>query len=182
MLPYTVCSLLIYIVSIFPSDCVMWFQAINKGPSRLPGSTVDIRIPNRLAGSGADMFHIIETQVNSSSSLSTLFKQSKSLFIRLFTCRQPHFSFLYAVQAFQNLLLFVGRGSTIGFHLNCSTFCHGTGVRHRWTSQNLSTDTSQLFCFTTFLIETKKGNTLTGLSCFLTPCISYFRSWGSSSC
>uniref|UniRef100_A0A4W6F5L2 Integrin, alpha 9 n=1 Tax=Lates calcarifer TaxID=8187 RepID=A0A4W6F5L2_LATCA len=39
------------------------FQAINKGPSRLPGSTVDIRIPNRLAGSGADMFHIIETQV-----------------------------------------------------------------------------------------------------------------------
>uniref|UniRef100_A0A8D0CNV0 Integrin, alpha 9 n=1 Tax=Sander lucioperca TaxID=283035 RepID=A0A8D0CNV0_SANLU len=40
------------------------FQAINKGPSRLPGSTVDIRIPNRLAGSGADMFHIIETQVD----------------------------------------------------------------------------------------------------------------------
>ncbi|XP_053188567.1 integrin alpha-9 [Scomber japonicus] len=39
------------------------FQAINNGPSRLPGSTVDIRIPNRLAGSGADMFHIIETQV-----------------------------------------------------------------------------------------------------------------------
>ncbi|KAK2824157.1 hypothetical protein Q5P01_021332 [Channa striata] len=39
------------------------FQAINKGPSRLPGSTVDIRIPNRLAGSGADMFHILETQV-----------------------------------------------------------------------------------------------------------------------
>ncbi|KAG7230126.1 hypothetical protein INR49_009846, partial [Caranx melampygus] len=30
------------------------FQAINKGPSRLPGSTVDIRIPNRLAGNGAD--------------------------------------------------------------------------------------------------------------------------------
>uniref|UniRef100_A0A8C4EFZ5 Integrin, alpha 9 n=1 Tax=Dicentrarchus labrax TaxID=13489 RepID=A0A8C4EFZ5_DICLA len=30
---------------------------------QLPGSTVDIRIPNRLAGSGADMFHIIETQV-----------------------------------------------------------------------------------------------------------------------
>uniref|UniRef100_H2U7U8 Integrin, alpha 9 n=1 Tax=Takifugu rubripes TaxID=31033 RepID=H2U7U8_TAKRU len=39
------------------------FQAINKGPSRLPGSTVDIRIPNRLVGNGADMFHIIETQV-----------------------------------------------------------------------------------------------------------------------
>uniref|UniRef100_A0A672JHL0 Uncharacterized protein n=1 Tax=Salarias fasciatus TaxID=181472 RepID=A0A672JHL0_SALFA len=39
------------------------FQAINKGPSRLPGSTVDIRIPNRLAGNGADMFHVIETQV-----------------------------------------------------------------------------------------------------------------------
>ncbi|XP_068597010.1 integrin alpha-9 [Brachionichthys hirsutus] len=39
------------------------FQAINKGPSRLPGSVVDIRIPNRLAGSGADMFHLIETQV-----------------------------------------------------------------------------------------------------------------------
>ncbi|KAF3708352.1 Integrin alpha-9 Integrin alpha-RLC Precursor [Channa argus] len=39
------------------------FQAINKGPSRLPGSIVDIRIPNRLVGSGADMFHILETQV-----------------------------------------------------------------------------------------------------------------------
>uniref|UniRef100_A0A3Q3AZJ9 Integrin, alpha 9 n=1 Tax=Kryptolebias marmoratus TaxID=37003 RepID=A0A3Q3AZJ9_KRYMA len=39
------------------------FQAINKGPSRLPGSKVDIRIPNRLAGNGADMFHVIETQV-----------------------------------------------------------------------------------------------------------------------
>ncbi|KAF7659211.1 hypothetical protein LDENG_00001480 [Lucifuga dentata] len=39
------------------------FQAINNGPSRLPGSTVDIRIPNRLAGSGADMFHIVDTQV-----------------------------------------------------------------------------------------------------------------------
>ncbi|MED6231693.1 Integrin alpha-9, partial [Ataeniobius toweri] len=39
------------------------FQAINKGPSRLPGSTVDIRIPNRLAGNGADMFHVVEIQV-----------------------------------------------------------------------------------------------------------------------
>lgn len=44
-------------------------QAINKGPSRLPGSTVDIRIPNRLVGNGADMFHIIETQVDASSIL-----------------------------------------------------------------------------------------------------------------
>uniref|UniRef100_A0A3P8RAX4 Integrin alpha-2 domain-containing protein n=1 Tax=Astatotilapia calliptera TaxID=8154 RepID=A0A3P8RAX4_ASTCA len=40
------------------------FQAINKGPSRLPGSRVDIRIPNRLTGNGAEMFHIIETQVD----------------------------------------------------------------------------------------------------------------------
>ncbi|XP_030628910.1 integrin alpha-9 [Chanos chanos] len=39
------------------------FQVINNGPSRLPGSKVDIRIPNRLAGNGADMFHIIDTQV-----------------------------------------------------------------------------------------------------------------------
>nr|XP_057914149.1 integrin alpha-9 [Doryrhamphus excisus] len=39
------------------------FQVINNGPSRLPGSTVDIRIPNQLAGNGADMFHIVETQV-----------------------------------------------------------------------------------------------------------------------
>ncbi|TTI76914.1 Integrin alpha-9 [Bagarius yarrelli] len=39
------------------------FQVINNGPSRLPGSTVDIRLPNRLAGNGADMFHIIDTQV-----------------------------------------------------------------------------------------------------------------------
>ncbi|XP_035982389.1 integrin alpha-9 [Fundulus heteroclitus] len=42
------------------------FQAINKGPSRLPGSTVDIRIPNRIAGNGADMFHVMETQVSDS--------------------------------------------------------------------------------------------------------------------
>ncbi|KAJ8353614.1 hypothetical protein SKAU_G00211810 [Synaphobranchus kaupii] len=39
------------------------FQVINNGPSRLPGSTVDIRIPNRLSGSGADMFHVIDMQV-----------------------------------------------------------------------------------------------------------------------
>ncbi|KAJ7984958.1 hypothetical protein DPEC_G00360140 [Dallia pectoralis] len=39
------------------------FQVINNGPSRLPGSMVNIRIPNRLAGNGADMFHIIDTQV-----------------------------------------------------------------------------------------------------------------------
>uniref|UniRef100_A0A3P8ZZS5 Integrin alpha-2 domain-containing protein n=1 Tax=Esox lucius TaxID=8010 RepID=A0A3P8ZZS5_ESOLU len=39
------------------------FQVINNGPSRLPGSMVDIRIPNRLVGNGADMFHIIDTQV-----------------------------------------------------------------------------------------------------------------------
>uniref|UniRef100_A0A672JHF1 Uncharacterized protein n=1 Tax=Salarias fasciatus TaxID=181472 RepID=A0A672JHF1_SALFA len=40
------------------------FQAINKGPSRLPGSTVDIRIPNRLAGNGADMFHVADGRGN----------------------------------------------------------------------------------------------------------------------
>ncbi|KAI5108599.1 integrin alpha-9 [Silurus meridionalis] len=39
------------------------FQVINNGPSRLPGSTVDMRIPNRLLGNGVDMFHIIDTQV-----------------------------------------------------------------------------------------------------------------------
>ncbi|XP_036429517.1 integrin alpha-9 isoform X2 [Colossoma macropomum] len=39
------------------------FQVINNGPSRLPASTVDIRIPNRLVANGADMFHIIDTQV-----------------------------------------------------------------------------------------------------------------------
>uniref|UniRef100_A0A8K9X0K2 Integrin, alpha 9 n=1 Tax=Oncorhynchus mykiss TaxID=8022 RepID=A0A8K9X0K2_ONCMY len=38
------------------------FQVINNGPSRLPGSIVDIRIPNRLAGNGADMFHIMDIQ------------------------------------------------------------------------------------------------------------------------
>ena len=75
----------------FPRLCVIWFQAINKGPSRLPGSTVDIRIPNRLAGNGADMFHIMETQVDANSSLSTLFIQPKSIFISLFTCRQTYF-------------------------------------------------------------------------------------------
>ncbi|CDQ73316.1 unnamed protein product [Oncorhynchus mykiss] len=39
------------------------FQVINNGPSRLPGSIVDIRIPNRLAGNGADMFLIMDSQV-----------------------------------------------------------------------------------------------------------------------
>uniref|UniRef100_A0A8C7GVA2 Integrin, alpha 9 n=1 Tax=Oncorhynchus kisutch TaxID=8019 RepID=A0A8C7GVA2_ONCKI len=38
------------------------FQVINNGPSRLPGSIVDIRIPNRLAGNGADMFLIMDSQ------------------------------------------------------------------------------------------------------------------------
>lgn len=70
---------------------LMWFQAINKGPSRLLGSTVDIRIPNRLFGSGADMFHIIETQVDANSSPSVLFTAPGSLFITLSTCRQPCF-------------------------------------------------------------------------------------------
>lgn len=60
---------------------LMWSQAINKGPSRLLGSTVDIRIPNRLSGSGADMFHIIETQVNANSSPSVLFMSPRSLFM-----------------------------------------------------------------------------------------------------
>uniref|UniRef100_A0A8C8FLR0 Integrin alpha-2 domain-containing protein n=1 Tax=Oncorhynchus tshawytscha TaxID=74940 RepID=A0A8C8FLR0_ONCTS len=39
------------------------FQVINNGPSRLPGSIVDIRIPNRLAGNGGDMFLIMDSQV-----------------------------------------------------------------------------------------------------------------------
>ncbi|XP_048882023.1 integrin alpha-9 [Brienomyrus brachyistius] len=39
------------------------FQVINNGPSRLPGALVDIRIPNRLAGNGADMFHVLDSQV-----------------------------------------------------------------------------------------------------------------------
>lgn len=85
----------------FPCLCLMWFQAINKGPSRLPGSTVDIRIPNRLAGSGADMFHIIETQVDANSSLSKLFIQPKLLFISLFTCRQPHSELIYPTYSCQ---------------------------------------------------------------------------------
>uniref|UniRef100_A0AAZ3RJS2 Integrin alpha-2 domain-containing protein n=1 Tax=Oncorhynchus tshawytscha TaxID=74940 RepID=A0AAZ3RJS2_ONCTS len=38
------------------------FQVINNGPSRLPGSIVDIRIPNRLAGNGGDMFLIMDSQ------------------------------------------------------------------------------------------------------------------------
>ncbi|MBN3318326.1 ITA9 protein, partial [Atractosteus spatula] len=39
------------------------FQVINNGPSSLPGSTIHIRIPNRLVGSGADMFHLLDTEV-----------------------------------------------------------------------------------------------------------------------
>uniref|UniRef100_A0AAY4E1F0 Uncharacterized protein n=1 Tax=Denticeps clupeoides TaxID=299321 RepID=A0AAY4E1F0_9TELE len=39
------------------------FQVINNGPSRLPGSILDIRIPNHLASNGADMFNIIDMQV-----------------------------------------------------------------------------------------------------------------------
>lgn len=86
------------------SFCVMCFQAINKGPSRLPGSRVDIRIPNRLTGNGAEMFHIIETQVDASSSPSTLFIQTKLLFISLFTCRKPHFLLIYPAKAYQSCL------------------------------------------------------------------------------
>lgn len=64
---------LLFFLTIFSCLCAMLFQAINNGPSRLPGSTVDIRIPNRLAGSGADMFHIIETQVDANSTLSAIY-------------------------------------------------------------------------------------------------------------
>ncbi|KAL2082996.1 hypothetical protein ACEWY4_020769 [Coilia grayii] len=39
------------------------FQVVNNGPSRLPGSMVDLRIPNRLVANGADMFHVLDTQV-----------------------------------------------------------------------------------------------------------------------
>uniref|UniRef100_A0A8C2L2P6 Integrin, alpha 9 n=1 Tax=Cyprinus carpio TaxID=7962 RepID=A0A8C2L2P6_CYPCA len=53
------------------------FQVINNGRSRLPGSTVDIRIPNRLAGNGADMFHIIDTQVSSCRGNCTWYRNPK---------------------------------------------------------------------------------------------------------
>lgn len=92
---FSIYSLLFSFVSVSLCLSLMWFQAINKGPSRLPGSTVDIRIPNRLAGSGADMFHIIETQVDANSSQSTLFIQPRPLFISLLTCRQPHFELIH---------------------------------------------------------------------------------------
>ncbi|MBN3288641.1 ITA9 protein, partial [Polyodon spathula] len=39
------------------------FQVINRGPSRLPGSTVHIMLPNRLGSSGAEMLHVQETVV-----------------------------------------------------------------------------------------------------------------------
>ncbi|KAM6956322.1 integrin alpha-9 [Aplochiton taeniatus] len=48
------------------------FQVINNGPSRLPGSIMDIRIPNRLAGNGPDMFHIMDTQVTDNRGNCTL--------------------------------------------------------------------------------------------------------------
>lgn len=48
---------------------ILLFQVINNGPSRLPGSTVDIRLPNRLVGNGADMFLILDTQVSASFTL-----------------------------------------------------------------------------------------------------------------
>uniref|UniRef100_A0A8C2L7F1 Integrin, alpha 9 n=1 Tax=Cyprinus carpio TaxID=7962 RepID=A0A8C2L7F1_CYPCA len=53
------------------------FQVINNGRSRLPGSTVDIRIPNRLAGNGADMFHIIDTQVSEGRGNCTWYRNPK---------------------------------------------------------------------------------------------------------
>ncbi|XP_062851911.1 integrin alpha-9 isoform X2 [Trichomycterus rosablanca] len=40
------------------------FQVINNGPSRLPGSIVNIRIPNRMTSNGADMFHILNLKVS----------------------------------------------------------------------------------------------------------------------
>ncbi|XP_041104181.1 integrin alpha-9-like [Polyodon spathula] len=39
------------------------FQVINSGPSRLPGSTVHILLPNRLGSSGAEMVHVQESVV-----------------------------------------------------------------------------------------------------------------------
>lgn len=74
---------------------LMCFQAINKGPSRLLGSTVDIRIPNRLAGNGADMFHIIETQVHANSRLCYLCSSERYLLVYSPTSRHvfiPHLS------------------------------------------------------------------------------------------
>lgn len=157
-------------VSISPWVRVMWFQAINKGPSRLPGSTVDIRIPNRLAGNGADMFHIIETQVDANSSLSTLFTQPKSLFITSNTCRKPHFELAYSAHARRSLLLCEARppactSENALMHrklLICGLFSHGMGnllcVRHRRASENVgqsvdvATEAIHPFRFTTFCI------------------------------
>uniref|UniRef100_A0A8C1DTB8 Integrin, alpha 9 n=1 Tax=Cyprinus carpio carpio TaxID=630221 RepID=A0A8C1DTB8_CYPCA len=59
------------------------FQVINNGPSRLPGSTVDIRIPNRLTSNGADMFHIIDTQVSEGRGNCTWHRNPKP-------CTIPH--------------------------------------------------------------------------------------------
>lgn len=90
-----------YIVSVsfslfFFSCFFLVVQAINKGPSRLPGSTVDIRIPNRLAGNGPDMFHVVETQVGPNSCPSTLSIQQELLFNVYFTRRkQQVFYFPY---------------------------------------------------------------------------------------
>ncbi|KAJ1199757.1 hypothetical protein NDU88_003590 [Pleurodeles waltl] len=39
------------------------FQIYNAGPSNLPGSFVNILLPNRLSSSGAEMFHIQEVMV-----------------------------------------------------------------------------------------------------------------------
>lgn len=167
----------------------MSFQAINKGPSRLPGSRVDIRIPNRLTGNGAEMFHIIETQVDASSSPSTLFIQTKLLFISLFTCRKPHFnSFIQ-----QKPCLFCSSWHSCLYPLQsillCTESCYTSGflfmgsllsVGHHRTSESwsknvdIATEDGRPFCFTTFGILTKKYNTPTRLKYFLNPCIKLF--------
>lgn len=50
------------------------FQVLNNGPSRLPSSNLEIRIPNRLVSNGADMFHIINIQVTEARGNCTWYK------------------------------------------------------------------------------------------------------------
>lgn len=132
---------------------LMWFQAINKGPSRLLGSTVDIRIPNRLVGNGADMFHIIESQVHASGSLCYLCSPEHYLLVYSPT---SHHIFIPHLSAW---LLFMAKrpGSTSEdvFMFKNLLICGGSvrshGVRNS-EGVDVATEASWPFCFTTFCI------------------------------
>ncbi|KAK6491702.1 integrin alpha-9-like isoform X1 [Huso huso] len=71
------------------------FQVINSGPSRLPGSTVHILLPNRLGSSGAEMLHVQETVVGQEGGNCTYHRNPTPC-----TVPQDRYSILQTIFAF----------------------------------------------------------------------------------